>query len=386
MRESRSRSLGDGVAIGVALLLHVSMLAVVGLVVRPNARVPKPSAAPAPREVAVELDELTREPAGTAALAASAAPAPETALPQSAPLAPGPRRPAREVVAELAPPADEIPTAPGPIASAPAPAAPPAVAPPRAIDLGIGADAWQRWLPPSGQGATEPPLVRAPRAPLVKAPPVSSTGGLVEGLEAADRGRLVGPSGRVVSALELAAHGEGATAFGVASFAVTVLKTGGVEVTLQSASAGEAEWKRVAERAARDLAKNAPRIPPPREGARFVIDLVAEMVLPDGRKPKDLHGPRVEADPPRLHSWSAGKKDMTERNPTAANGVSLTDPDLRANVELPGVYVAQNGKVCSYKFGLSVLGPLLQGGCELENLGTKPQRLVHARVRNQELF
>ncbi len=215
---------------------------------------------------------------------------------------------------------------------------------------------------------------------------MSSTGGLQEGLEAADRGRIVGPSGRVVSALEQAAHGEGATAFGVASFAVTVLRTGGVEVTLQSASTSDAEWKRVAERAARELAKNAPRIQPPREGARFVVDLVAEMMTPDGRRAKDLHGPRVEADPPRLHSFSAGKKDMLDRNPTGDNGVSLTEPDLRANVELPGVYVAQNGKVCSYKFGLSVLGPLLQGGCELENLGAKPQRVVHAHVRAEELF
>jgi hypothetical protein len=50
------------------------------------------------------------------------------------------------------------------------------------------------------------------------------------------------------------------------------------------------------------------------------------------------------------------------------------------------VYVAQNGKVCSYRFGLSLIGPLVQGGCELTNLGTKPQRVVHARVTRQQLF
>ena len=110
------------------------------------------------------------------------------------------------------------------------------------------------------------------------------------------------------------------------------------------------------------------------------------MMTPDGRRAKDLHGPRLEADPPQIHTWTAGKKDMIDRNPTAASGVTNAGPDMRANVRLPGVYVAENGKVCSYKFGLSLLGPLLQGGCELENLGVKPQRVVHAHVRTEELF
>lgn len=378
----------DGVAVGVALLLHVSALAVVGVVASSWAPTPK-SLPPAPTsDITVDLDE-TLDLDGPRVPVASGASDEVTASP--APLAAVTRPPPRATVAELAPLAGDGDAAPGPTAAPSlAASAPPAVAAPeaapRSIDLGLGTEAWTRWLPPSGQGGGEAPLARAPREPLVKAPPASSSGGLQEGLEAADRGRLVGPSGRVVSALESAAHGEGAGAFGVASFAVTVLKTGGVEVTLQSASAGEAEWKRVAERAARDLAKNAPRIPPPREGARFVIDLVAEVMLPDGRRTKDLHGPRVEADPPRVHDWSAGKKDMLERNPLAASGLMQASPDMRANVELPGVYVAENGKVCSYRFGLSVLGPLLQGGCELSNIGAKPQRVVHARVRNQELF
>lgn len=378
MRESRRRTVRDGLAVAVALLLHASLLAFIRWAEKPP---PSPRAAPraGADEVAVELGDVPLERAE-----------PRAGEPRSVgdvtppARAVGTRRSARGAVAELGPPAEEGAAAPSPAPLAVA-AAPEASAA-RPIDLGLGADAWTRWLPPSGQGGVEPPLARAPREPLVRAPPASSTGGLQEGLEAADRGRLVGPSGRVVSALEQAAHGEGATAFGVASFAVTVLRTGGVEVTLQGASAGDAEWKRVAERAARDLTKNAPRIPPPREGARFVVDLVAEMALPDGRRPRDLHGPRLEADPPRVHAWSAGKKDMLERNPTAANGVSLTDPDLRANVELPGVYVAQSGKVCSYKFGLSLLGPLLQGGCEPANAGARPQRVVRAHLRNEELF
>ncbi|HTQ07157.1 MAG TPA: hypothetical protein VMI54_25045 [Polyangiaceae bacterium] len=384
MRESRRRSFRDGLAVVGALLLHAGLLAVVGLAARPAVVARPAPASPRPDEIAVELGDDPLAPA------APTAPPPNEASGPSEPRAPGrtsvpaePRRVEKAVVAELAAGEAAAP-APSPPPTAPS-AAPEAVAG-RPVDLGLGADAWTRWLPPSGQAVAEAPLPRSPREPLVQAPPASTTGGLQEGLEAMDRGRSVGPSGRVVSALEQAAHGEGATAFGVASFAVTVLRTGGVEVRLESASTGDAEWKRVAARAAEDLAKNAPRIPPPREGARFVVDLVADMRLPDGRRQQDLYGPRLEATPPRLRSWGNGKKDLLERNPTAASGVSPAGPDEAANVELPGVYVAQNGKVCSYKFGLSALGPLLQGGCELSNVGTKPQRVVHAHVRNEELF
>jgi hypothetical protein len=76
---------------------------------------------------------------------------------------------------------------------------------------------------------------------------------------------------------------------------------------------------------------------------------------------------------------------MIRDNPTAASGLSRTD-QAPAIVKLPGVYLAQNGKVCSYRLGLSVFGPMLQGGCDLSNLGTKPQRVVHAHVTRQELF
>jgi hypothetical protein len=254
----------------------------------------------------------------------------------------------------------------------------------RPVDLGLGPNAWTRWLATDREDVP-PPEQPAKHAPVVRAAPASSTGGLVEGLAEADRQRLVGPSGRVVNALEGAAHGDGAAAFGAARFAVTVLRTGGVEVTLESASSGEAEWRRVAERAAEDLRANAPKIRPPSEGERFFVELSAEMQLPNGVRASTLYGPRIEATPPRIQGWEAGKKDMLLKNPTAASGLSRTD-QMHANVELPGVYLAQKGSVCSYRFGLSVLGPLLQGGCDPSNLGAKPQRVVHAHVTRQELF
>jgi hypothetical protein len=385
MRESRRRSVRDASAVGLALLLHALALAVVARVATPlvtERRAPLPPRTPLPDEIAVALvDAASEDITATATAPPLGERAAEMATAEHASV----RRAPRELVAELAP------TSPEPDGSAltpPAPTAVPALsgaAAAQPIDLGIGPDAWRRWLPPAGSVGAPVDAEPTRRAPIVRAPPASSTGGLVEGLEAADRGRIVGPSGRVVAALEQAAHGEGATAFGVASFAVTVLRTGGVEVTLRSNSTGDPEWQRVAERAARDLAKNAPTIPPSREGAHFVVDLVAEVMLPDGRPMRTLYGPRFEATPPRLRTSSAAEKDMLERNPTVASGLSRMD-QMRANVELPGVYIAQNGKVCRYRFGLSALGPLLQGGCELENLGVKPQRVVHAQVRAEELF
>lgn len=392
MRELGQRSAREGAALFGAVVLHAVVLALITRVAAPPPRTAAPRAAdPIADALDVELlaDGMASAPAPAAALGAAQGKL-EPGRAGRIAFTPGPSRTASERP-ELAPAAalevGEAPAALAAGASATAPsdaAATPGETPERAIDLGLGADGWKRWL--ASDHASEAPTPERPRgAPVVKAAPASTTGGLEEGLMEADLKRVVGPSGRVVNALEDAAHGEGATAFGVARFAVTVLRTGGVEVKLESASTGEAEWKRVAERAAANLRANAPAIRPPSEGARFLVDLSAEMLIVDGRRAASLHGPRLEATPPRVHSWSAGERDMLRSNPTAASGLSRTD-QTRAVVELPGVYLAQNGKVCSYRFGLSLLGPMLQGGCELSNLGTKPQRVVHAHVTRQELF
>jgi hypothetical protein len=394
MRELGQRPARDGAALFGAVVLHALALALIAHVAVPGARtaaVPTTTSA-VTDALDVELvdDALGVAPASAGLVGASEETTFEPSRTVRAAMA-GARRAASERPGELAPAAAlevvEAPAtlAPGTSAVPPSDAsATPDSTPERAIDLGLGGDGWKRWLA-SDHPSDAPPHATAPGVPVVRAPPASTTGGLQEGLIEADLKRVVGPSGRVVNALEDAAHGDGATAFGVARFAVTVLRTGGIEVKLESASAGEAEWKRVAERAAANLRANAPTIRPPSDGARFVVDLSAEMLLVDGRHVRTLHGPRVEATPPRIQTWAAGERDMVRNNPTAASGLSRTD-QMRAIVEIPGVYVTQNGKVCSYRFGLSLLGPLAQGGCELENLGTKPQRVVHAHVTRQELF
>jgi hypothetical protein len=219
----------------------------------------------------------------------------------------------------------------------------------------------------------------------VRAPPASTTGGLQEGLEARDLKLGLGPAGRVTSALYDAAHLDVAPVTGVARFNVTVLRSGKVEVSLGSAS--DAGWRVVAERAAEALRKSPPRIPPPRDGYRLTLKITAEETMPNGIRRKDLHGPRLEVDLPRLRSVADEQKELELKNPTL--GVGAEQQEIRGSpiaADLPGVYVTGRGRVCSYRLGLSALGPLLQGGCDLANVGAKLQRIVRTEVEKQSAF
>jgi hypothetical protein len=258
----------------------------------------------------------------------------------------------------------------------------------RPIDLGVGADGWQRWLgPPHEQVAkpTEPRQVRSNRFQVFRAPPVSTTGGVQEGLEKRDRELGLGPSGRVLSALHAAAHETIAPSLGTARFEVTVLNTGAIEVKLGGASGEPAGWQKVAARIAEKLRAAPPRIGPPRAGARLIVELVAEETMPNGTKISSLKGPHLEAMPLRLHSTEDAKKQAELDNPTATTGADTT-PQPPIKLDLPGVYVAGKGKVCSYRLGVSPLGPVLQGGCDPSQIGAKPLRMVRARVLEETLF
>ncbi|HEX5098578.1 MAG TPA: hypothetical protein VFV94_03730 [Polyangiaceae bacterium] len=252
------------------------------------------------------------------------------------------------------------------------------------IDLGLGPDGWQRWV---GVLPNEP---RAPRTeargrPVVRAPPVSSTGGLQEGLEASDRKLGMGPSGRVATALFQAAHAPDAPETGSALFNVTVLRTGAVEVTLGETT--DRRWQAVATHAAEALRQAPPRIPPPREGYRLTLRITAEETMPNGLRRKQLHGARLEVEPLRFRDQRAAEREVELKNPVV--GVGPDQQDFRGSpivMDLPGVYVTGVGRVCSYRFGISVTGLLLQGGCDLANAGAKLQRIVRTEVREQSAF
>jgi len=252
------------------------------------------------------------------------------------------------------------------------------------IDLGVGPDGWQRWV---GVLPTEPAArSSAPRGrPVVRAPPVSSTGGLQEGLEAHDRKLGMGPAGRVTTALFEAAHASDAPETGTALFNVTVLRTGAVEVSLGEST--DRRWQAVAEHAAEALRKAPPRIPPPREGYRLTLRITAEETMPNGLRRKDLHGARLEATPLQFKDQKTAEREAELKNPTV--GVGPDRQEFRGSpiiMDLPGVYVTGTGKVCSYRIGISPFGPLLQGGCDLSNVGAKLQRMVRTEIREQTAF
>lgn len=117
----------------------------------------------------------------------------------------------------------------------------------------------------------------------------------------------------------------------------------------------------------------------------MVVEIRSDHVYPNGLKREQLEAAHLEAALPRLQSTEKTQTELKALNPVAGDtGAPVTG--TTAIVELPGVYIAGQGKVCGYKLGISVLGPSLSGGCELSNIGAKTQRMVHTQVTEEALF
>jgi hypothetical protein len=266
----------------------------------------------------------------------------------------------------------------------------------KSIDLGLGNDGWQRWVTMPTEGEPPPPASTSPRKgafQVFRAPPVSTTGGLQEGLEEHDRALGLGPEGRVLSALHHAAHAGVAPEVGVARFEVTVHRSGTVEVALGAFSRDAEQWKKVAANLVSDLRAAPPRIPPPREGLKLVVELAAEWTLPNGTKARELERPHLHAPPLKFRRTADAVEQTKRENPTTEN----PDADsIAIKLDSPGVYVAGQNRVCSYSAGIGSIaagyrlgaaaGPVVQGACDPSNVGAKPQRVVRARVIEQSLF
>lgn len=275
-----------------------------------------------------------------------------------------------------------------------APSEPDVLPPSKPIDLGLGPDGWQRWMtaPAPGEAPRAASRPARNRYQVFRPAPASTTGGLQEGLDASERARGLGPEGRVLSALHKAAHAPAAPESGVARFEVTVRRTGAVEVTLGAATAAREQWTQVAGHIASDLRRSPPRVPPPHEGFKYVVEIVAEQALPNGTKAKALKKPHADA-PLKFQSTQASVEQTNRENPTLVNP---TPDDIALKLDTPGVYVAQTNKACDYRAGLGVIapgygqgfaaGPTIQGACDPSNLGAKSQRVVRARVIAQSLF
>jgi hypothetical protein len=375
-----------------AVALHASLLLLARAGVEPTA-VPKVRFSQLPSgEAEVELDLDTSIPRSRDSAARRSPHVAQTPLEDPA----APRVSRAELFAlpaETAEPVEAVEAEPPAVpdddlVAAPNATTPEPNAPNTPIDLGIGADAWQRWLPRSTENVAvgeRAETAKSGRYQPFRAPPVSTTGGVQEGLEARTRALGLGPSGRVLSAFHQAARAADAPQIGKASFQVTVTQAGAVEIALASSTAPIAGWQAVAAKAAAEIRRALPRIPHGRAGMRVVVDLVAEEVMPSGLRTKELHGPRLEVAPPRFRSSESQKAELEARNPTAGTD-SVPLGETKANAEIPGIYVAGRGKVCGYRLGVTPLGPLLQGGCDFANAGSKPQRIVRATTHDEVLF
>jgi hypothetical protein len=250
------------------------------------------------------------------------------------------------------------------------------------VDLGIAPGDWSRW---TNFNLQEPsPETTAPR----RTPsPVSTTGGLAEALEAHDQGVGLGPAGAVLSAAREAGHSDVAPQLGRATFAITVLRTGTVDVQLTGASSNVDGWQKVAANIAAAIKRKPPQINPPRNGVRIGVELAAEERWPSGALARS-EGPSVALSGGSIRTVDEAKEDLARRNPAALPppGSPVDQPTLKANVDLPGLFVQGRGKVCSYKIGVTPFGLGASGGCDPSNIGAPPQRVVSTRVISESMF
>jgi hypothetical protein len=250
-----------------------------------------------------------------------------------------------------------------------------------AIQLGIGAGDWSRWVDP-----TAAPARASSERGDYRPAPVSSTGGLAEALEARDQALGLGPAGAVLTAVHEAGYSEIAPALGTATFSITVLRSGAIDVQLTGASSQTAAWAQVGQSIAAAIRRKPPRIAPTRIGVRLGIEVVAEERWLNGQATRSDHGPKIVAEPPKFQATETAKEALLDRNPAA-----VPDPDappgkppLQANYDAPGVFVQGRGKVCSYKIGISPIP--ISGGCDPSNIGQPARRVVSTRVISQTML
>jgi hypothetical protein len=259
-----------------------------------------------------------------------------------------------------------------------------AAAPPgHAVDLGIGSGDWSRFVDPTGT-----PRIDAPRAERSseRARPASTTGGIAEALEAHDQKVGIGPAGAVLSAIHEAGYSDAAPAIGSATFSITVLRSGAIDVQLTGVSSEHAAWSKVGDNIVAAIRKKPPRIPPSRSGVRLSVEVVAEERWPNGQATRENHGPKVTAKAPQFKAVDEAQKELLERNPAAVpdSNAPTGKTNLVANVDMPGIFVEQRGKVCSYRIGLSPT--FFSGGCDPSNIGAKARRVVSTKIVSQTMF
>ncbi|MGH7280180.1 MAG: hypothetical protein ACRELY_01535, partial [Polyangiaceae bacterium] len=182
-----------------------------------------------------------------------------------------------------------------------------------------------------------------------------SPGGVVEGLDAADAARGFGRGGPVVQAVEEVSRDPTAPPEGVAMFDIAIEKNGKISVSVSESTANREDWQRLTTDIARAVQKKAIRMPEGANGLRVGVRVEAKIRFPDGRDPK------------KSGAYASG------------TGVGIHDHgDGTVDLELPSIGVGVRGKVCNADARLTILGPMIGGGCSPENIGTHPERTVGA--------
>lgn len=373
------------VAVAVALAIHAAVGSFTYVIARTS-----PPEIGGPGHIAAETEVEIDESAPGARAEAPVEPRDERASSEQAGLEPRiRRRPSTPSASEQAPspgsarPGTEPSGQGGPEGYAldpTAPARPPSDGP--RVELGIGSGDWSRWVDPTAR-VEAPPPPRPERTPA----PASSTGGLAEALEAHDREVGLGPAGPILTAAREAGHSDVAPAIGTAAFTITVLRTGAIHVDLVGASSNAEGWRKVAENMALAIQRKPPRIEGGRNGVRIGLELVAQERWPNGAVARS-EGPALAISGGSIRPTDASIEDLSKRNPLAVPppGSPAEQPQIRLNIDPPGVWVKGRGKVCGYKVGVTPLGPMLAGGCDPSNIGARAQRVVSAKVTNQSML
>ncbi len=182
---------------------------------------------------------------------------------------------------------------------------------------------------------------------LVEGPaPASTSGGVIEALDAADVERGLGRGGPVNSAVAAAARQDGPVR-GNATFSVTIFSDGRVDVQVASA---QTDWSRLIP-AIREAVRSAKvRLPPSGRGLTVVVAVEASVRYPDGYAPPAATEVDVAAkvgpdQPTDTVAAGAPRVTLSVRGKRCQGGVTVTVGGIGAGADcsVAGIATRQVG-------------------------------------------
>ena len=218
------------------------------------------------------------------------------------------------------------------------------------VDLRLNASAGTSASVGAGSGADRP---------QEQAPPAATTGGLAEGLDAADFARGMGRGGPVLAAVHEAARSADAPTFGKATFSVVIGEDGNVDVDVTAASADSKAWERLRPAIVTALFGKPIRVAPRTKGLRVVVQVEASERFPGGGEPTPVSKQGVAI------VSSAGK---------------ITETKDELKIELPRVGLTYRSRNCGGGILIGPGGATAGAGCQTG----VAMRVVEARIVREE--